>query len=203
MAGQLVTALGSFHTMAMLETSYFKNHFLIAMPSLLDPNFFHSVTYICEHNREGAMGIVINRPLDMKLRDVLDHMEIAPAASDVADQKVFLGGPVQTERGFVLHRPNGPWHGTLAVTESIGLTTSRDILEAMARGAGPDNALVALGYAGWAPGQLEQELADNAWLSSPANPDIIFHLPPDHRWEAAAAALGIDIHSLSGQAGHA
>jgi putative transcriptional regulator len=187
----------------MREASSLKSHFLIAMPALADPNFFRTVTYLCEHNSEGAMGIVINRPVELRLGELLQHMEIGPAPERLAARQVYFGGPVQTERGFVLHRPVGHWQGTLAVTDDVGLTTSRDILEAMVRGDGPDQTLVALGYAGWGPGQLEKEIAENAWLSGPADPNVFFELPPDHRWEAASKALGIDIHRISGQAGHA
>ena len=187
----------------MIDRISLKDHFLIAMPSLADPNFYQTVTYVCEHNEEGAMGIVINRPLDIKLVEILEHMEIEARDSRAASQPVYLGGPVLTDRGFVLHRPLGSWHGTLAVTERVGLTASRDVLEALAQGNGPERSLVALGYAGWGPGQLEQELAANAWLSSPADQKILFELPADKRWEAAASLLGIDIHQLSGEAGHA
>jgi putative transcriptional regulator len=187
----------------MRAVSFLKNHFLIAMPALADPNFFRTVTYVCEHSPEGAMGIVVNRPVELRLRELFEHMEIGPAPEAIAAQPVYYGGPVQTERGFVLHRPVGHWQGTLAITDEMGLTTSRDILEAMARGEGPHQSLVALGYAGWGPGQLEKEMADNAWLSGPADPSLFFDLSPDHRWEAASMLLGIDIHRLSGQAGHA
>lgn len=179
------------------------NHFLIAMPQLADPNFFHTVTYICEHNAEGALGIVINRPLELKLGEILDHMEIEAGSEGVAERTVYMGGPVQQERGFVLHRPATQWDSTLQITESIGLTTSRDVLDAMARGEGPPESLVALGYAGWGAGQLEEELAANTWLSGPADERILFHSPAEKRWEEAAALLGVDLNLLSGDAGHA
>jgi len=179
------------------------NHFLIAMPQLADPNFFHTVTYICEHNADGAMGIVINRPLELKLGEVLEHMDIHARNLEATDRPVYLGGPVQPERGFVLHTPNAPWDSTLAITDRIGITTSRDILAAIAEGAGPDHSLVALGYAGWGAGQLERELADNAWLSGPADEQILFRRPVEERWSAAAALLGVDLNLLSGDAGHA
>jgi len=182
---------------------YLTNHFLIAMPALADPNFFHTVTYICEHNRDGALGIVINRPLDMSLGEILSQLDCETGNSDISGRPVYMGGPVQQERGFVLHQPVGEWEATLRITDDIGITTSRDILAAIARGDGPGHSLIALGYAGWAPGQLEQEIADNAWLNGPADPEILFNLPDDRRWTAAAALLGVDLTLLSGDAGHA
>lgn len=173
------------------------------MPALADPNFFHSVTYICEHNEQGAMGIIINHPLDIALSDVLEHMDMAANKSTTADQPVYLGGPVQPERGFVLHEPLGKWDSMLAVTEAIGVTTSRDILQALNDGTGPGRNLVALGYAGWSAGQLEQELAENTWLTCPADSAIIFDTPIEKRWSAAAASLGIDLNALSDEIGHA
>lgn len=187
----------------MATTSYLTNRFLIAMPSLADPNFSRTVTYVCEHNDEGAMGIVINRPLDLHLGDVLSHMDIKPPGGSVANMPVVLGGPVQRERGFVLHQPASAWDATLRVTDTIAVTTSRDILAAIAGGQGPDHVLVALGYAGWGAGQLEREMADNAWLSGPAASDILFDLPYPERWEAAAALLGVDLKTLSDEVGHA
>ncbi len=179
------------------------DHFLIAMPSLKDPNFFHGVTYICEHNEEGAMGLMINRPLDIELGEVLSQMKISCERPEVEHIPILLGGPVQCERGFVLHQPHGHWEATLKGTHAIGVTSSRDILEAIARGEGPERCLIALGYAGWAPGQLEQEMADNAWLSVPAEEAIIFDTPYEQRWEAAAALTGVDIKRLSSDIGHA
>lgn len=186
----------------MLETTYLTNHFLIAMPTLLDPNFFRTVTYICMHNEEGAMGIVINRPLDVDLGDVLEHMNIEIPDPAIARLPVFEGGPVQRERGFVIHEPVGHWDAMLTTGNNIGITTSRDILGAIAEGKGPQKVLIALGYAGWSPGQLERELVENAWLSTPADDQIIFQTPPHMRWEAAAAQLGIDLTLLSSEAGH-
>jgi putative transcriptional regulator len=186
----------------MLETTYLTNHFLIAMPSLLDPNFFRTVTYICMHNEDGAMGIVINRPMDVDLGDVLEHMDIESPDAIIARLPVFEGGPVQRERGFVIHEPVGKWDAMLTAGDNIGITTSRDILGAIAEGKGPQKMLVALGYAGWSPGQLERELVENAWLSTPADNQIIFHVPPHKRWEAAAAQIGVDLALLSNEAGH-
>ena len=179
------------------------NHFLIAMPGLEDPNFFHTVTYICEHTDDGAMGIVINRPMDLHLADIFEQLEIQVSSPMAADQAVYLGGPVQSDRGFVLHDSSTAWSSTLRVNPEISVTTSLDILEAIASGKGPAQSLIALGYAGWGAGQLESELAQNAWLSGPAESDIIFNRPSQERWQAAADLLGVDLNLLSGDAGHA
>jgi len=187
----------------MSDTANLTDHFLIAMPALEDPNFSRTVTYICEHNERGAMGIVVNRPLGLELGDILDQMEIAGASSQVRTLPVFMGGPVQTERGFVLHSHDRAWDSTMQITGEISVTTSRDILEAMAKGRGPRYSLVALGYAGWGEGQLESELTANAWLSGPASSQIIFALPTEQRWQAAASLLGVDLNLISGEAGHA
>ncbi|MGB0721543.1 MAG: YqgE/AlgH family protein [Gammaproteobacteria bacterium] len=186
-----------------MDAAFLTNQFLIAMPSLADPNFARTVTYICEHNESGAMGIVVNRPVDLSLGDLLGDLDIAISTPNTANQAVFLGGPVQTERGFVLHSPLGSWQSTLPITDGIGLSISRDVLDAMAQGHGPERSLIALGYAGWGPGQLEAEIRDNAWLNGPADPDVLFNLPAEQRWEAAAAALGVDLSLLSADAGHA
>lgn len=187
----------------MTSDNYLNNHFLIAMPALADPNFFHSVTYICEHNEQGAMGIVINQPLDISLSDVLAHMQMSNENEVIGTAPVYLGGPVQTDRGFVLHEPAGEWDSMLEVTETIAVTTSRDILQALNDGKGPDRSLVALGYAGWGEGQLEHELVENAWLTCPADSAIIFDTPIENRWTAAAASLGIDLNTISDTFGHA
>lgn len=187
----------------MTESTYLTHQFLIAMPALTDPNFFQTVVYISEHNPNGALGLVINRPLNLSLGQLLEHLEITTHRSDIVTMPVYSGGPVQPEQGFVLHSPVGHWSATLHVTDQIGITTSRDILQATADGQGPGHLLVALGYAGWGPGQLEQELVENAWLSSPADFDLLFHTPSEQRWLAAAALLGIDLNLLSTDAGHA
>ncbi|WP_455201489.1 YqgE/AlgH family protein [Kaarinaea lacus] len=187
----------------MSDSGYLTNQFLIAMPNLLDPNFFHSVTYICEHNENGAMGIVINQPVDLSLGELISQIRSEQASVDLFDQSVYRGGPVETERGFVLHRPIGDWESTLPVTDVIGVSTSNDIIEAIAAGNGPDQCLVALGYAGWGAGQLEQEMVENAWLSGPSDTRIIFDTQVERRWEEAARLLGVDINQLTGDAGHA
>lgn len=186
----------------MADTEFLINHFLIAMPGLADPNFYHTVTYICEHDADGAMGIVINRPLDLNLGDILSHMDIN-ATPDTAPLPVFQGGPVQMERGFVLHAPLGEWEATLRVSEQIGVTASQDVLASIAAGNGPLRSLIALGYAGWGAGQLEQEMAANVWLSGPATAEVLFDTPVEKRWEAAAGLLGVDLALLSSEAGHA
>jgi len=179
------------------------DHFLIAMPTLDDPHFLQTVTYLCAYSREGAMGIVINRPLDLELGDILSHMDIDVPHSAAQRLPVYQGGPIQPERGFVIHRPHGNWDAMLKVTPDIGITTSRDILVAIANGTGPQQTLIALGYAGWSAGQLEREIAANAWLSTPADESVMFDVPIPKRWHTAAAHLGIDINLLSTQAGHA
>ena len=188
---------------SMTELTYLTNQLLIAMPTLADPNFFQTVTYISEHNAHGALGLVINRPLNLTLGQLLEHLHISSDQPEMAAIPVYHGGPVQPEQGFVLHSPVGHWGATLRVTDAIGITTSRDILQAVARGEGPNHLLVALGYAGWGPGQLEQEIVANAWLSSPADFAILFNTPSDQRWLAAAALLGIDLNLLSSHVGHA
>jgi putative transcriptional regulator len=187
----------------MADIGYLTNQFLIAMPNLLDPNFFHSVTYICEHNERGAMGIVINQPVDLTVGELMQQMGMRPSSPDMAARPVFRGGPVDEEHGFVLHQPAGDWDSTMIISAEVAITTSNDIIRAIIDQGGPQRYLVALGYAGWGPGQLEQEILDNTWLSGPANTDIIFDTPVDQRWEAAAALLGVDIHQLTGDAGHA
>lgn len=188
----------------MRELRSLTNHLLIAMPSLADPNFSQTVTLICEHSVDkGALGIVLNRPLPMKLGDVLSQMKLAVDDAHISDQAVLRGGPVRGDRGFVLHRPGGEWDSSHQVSEQIQVTTSRDVLAAMSRGEGPQDAFIALGYAGWEPGQLEREMLDNAWLSIPIDEQIIFQLPYEERWQAVWRQLGIDVGRISHVAGHA
>ena len=179
------------------------HHFLIAMPSMVDTNFAKSLTYICEHNDQGALGVVVNRPIDMTLKTLLEQIDIPLRDESCGRLPVYFGGPVQVDRGFVLHRPPGDWESTLSINAQIGLTTSRDILQAVAEGRGPEQILVSLGYAGWAPGQLEQELSQNAWLTVHAEADVIFELPAEHRLSAAMSLLGVDLAHLSDDVGHA
>ena len=186
-----------------MSSANFTNHFLIAMPSLADPNFSQTVTLICEHNSEGALGIVINRPMNLQLQEVLKHLGMSAATTEIEVIPIFAGGPVHMDHGFVLHEPLGQWEATLKVNNQIGLTTSRDILAAIAAGKGPNKTLVTLGYAGWGPGQLEHEIADNAWLTVTHDAEIVFDIPVEKRWQAAATKLGIDLNLLAGDAGHA
>jgi putative transcriptional regulator len=180
------------------------HHFLIAMPAMADPYFTRTLTYICEHNDQGALGVVVNRPIDMTLRSLFDRLSLPIGDDDMGDAPIYFGGPVQTDRGFVLHEPAGSWQSTLKVRDEVGLTTSKDILEAVGRGEGPRRLLVTLGYAGWSAGQLEHELGQNAWLSVEAKGDkILFDTPADERLPAALSLLGIDLASLSEDAGHA
>lgn len=184
------------------ETDNLTNHFLIAMPGLADPFFAKTVTYLCQYNTEGALGIIINRPSDLTLGDIMQQMNIKVDEEEAGKMPIYFGGPVQPERGFVLHEPMGSWDSTLQVAPEISLTTSRDILEAISAGKGPRKALVALGYAGWGKGQLEKEMGENAWLYAPADQSILFDYPSAQRWKAAAELMGIDISLLTSQAGH-
>ena len=179
------------------------NQLLIAMPGMADPNFSTTVTLICEHNDEGALGIVINRPLTLKLAGLFEQLSVDDPDPEVAEFPVLAGGPVGTERGFVLHGSGWTYENTLPVSEDIQLTLSRDVIDAMASGQGPDKSLVALGYAGWQPGQLEDEMLANSWLNVPATPELVFDTPYSERWDYAARTLGIDIARMSSDAGHA
>ena len=179
------------------------HHFLIAMPAMADPHFAHTLTFVCEHNADGALGIVVNRPIEMTLSALFEQIEVALPDATLGRAPVLYGGPVQMDRGFVLHRPLGNWQSTLAVSDDLGLTTSKDVLEAVARGDGPRDVFVTLGYAGWSAGQLEQELGQNAWLTVKAEAGVIFDLPAEDRLPAAMRLLGIDFSRLSDDVGHA
>ena len=179
------------------------HHFLIAMPNMVDPYFARTLTFICEHSEQGALGIVVNRPIDMTLGALFDRLNLPLASQSRGGEPVYFGGPVQTDRGFVLHQPVGEWQSTLSVHDTLGLTTSKDILEAVGQGNGPRNMLITLGYSGWASGQLENEIKQNAWLTVEAKDAIIFDTPAEERLPAAMQLLGIDFASLSEEAGHA
>jgi putative transcriptional regulator len=179
------------------------HHFLIAMPNMADPHFTRTLTYICEHNEQGALGIVVNRPIDMTLQALFERLSLSLGDRELAGAPIYFGGPVQTDRGFVLHAPAGDWQSTLRVRDAIGLTTSKDILEAVGRGEGPRRLLVTLGYAGWSAGQIEHELSQNAWLTVEARDAIIFDTPAEERLPAAMELLGLDYARLADEAGHA
>lgn len=173
------------------------------MPGMADPNFTSTVTLICEHSDEGALGIVINKPLLLNLDDVFKQLDIENTDPAIAEHTVLDGGPVGTDRGFVLHDAGQTFENSIAVCNDIHLTFSRDILQVMAAGDGPEQTLLALGYAGWGAGQLEDEMLANSWLSVSATAEIVFELPLDQRWTAAARTLGIDITQIAYGAGHA
>jgi len=189
--------------MKNVSPTYLKHHFLIAMPHMADPNFAHTLTYIVEHTANGAMGLVINRPQELNLADILEQLrpEVEPPLL-CQHVPIFIGGPVQTDRGFVLH-PSGPKYQATVDLDGVSLSTSQDVLFAIADGVGPEKSLIALGYAGWEPGQLEAELADNAWLTCPFDADILFNTSSELRLEAAASRLGVNLSLLTSQAGHA
>lgn len=179
------------------------NHLLVALPSLVDSNFARSVALICQHDTAGAMGVVINQPSDYTLGDVLSQLDIHTEDDRLLTFPVYTGGPVHPERGFVIHDDPRPWDSSLTVSQGLFLTTSRDILEALAQGRGPRNVLIALGCAGWGAGQLESELAENSWLTVPADTQILFDAPMESRWQRAAASIGVDLFRLTDYSGRA
>ncbi len=183
------------------------NQFLIAMPGMADDTFSGAVVYLCEHTDKGALGLVINKPIDIKLKNLFEKVDLALERDDLADEPVYFGGPVQTERGFVLHEKLGtdgsPYNSTLEIPGGLEMTTSKDVLEAMSAGGGPKRVLVTLGYSGWGAGQLEDEIGRNGWLTVQADPQIIFDTPVEQRYERAVRLLGIDPRMLSQDAGHA
>ena len=187
----------------MTDSGYLTNQLLIAMPAMGDPNFAQTVALICDHSPRGALGLILNKPLTMRMGEVFEQLEIALIEGPLNDRQVLRGGPMQTDRGFVVHRAGGEWDSTLKVSDTIHVTTSRDILAAMARGEGPGEAVVALGYAGWDGGQLEDEIRANAWLSAPVDAGIIFDLPFESRWQAAGRLLGVDLSRISPISGNA
>lgn len=179
-------------------------HFLIAMPSLNDGFFNQSVTFICEHDESGSFGIIINQESQITLQQIIKEMGNGDTDCKYnKEQSIFIGGPVDQGRGFILHKPEGEWLSSLQVNKQIALTSSKDILQSIANNNGPEENIIALGYAGWAAGQLEKELASNTWLNFPADEKIIFNTPVEHRWKAAAQLIGVDLTLLSSDAGHA
>ena len=184
------------------------NQFLIAMPGMADDNFSRTVVYLCEHSKNGALGLVINRPTDITLKSLFEKVELSLDRDELAQQPVFFGGPVQTERGFVLHEKSGmeqsPYTSTLAIAGGdLEMTTSKDVLEALSNGAGPRRLMVTLGYSGWSAGQLEEEIGRNGWLTVNADPQVIFDTPVEERYQRALSLLGFDPLMLSQEAGHA
>ncbi len=187
----------------MTTSHYLNNQFLIAMPNLDDSNFSHTVSYLCQHNEEGALAIVINRPTGMTLGTVLNQMGINTSSKEINDTPVFSGGPVQQERGFIIHsKGNKTWESSISTSDTTSLTSSRDILEAIAKGEGPEHYLIALGYAGWGAGQLEHEIINNAWLNTLCEDTILYETPINERWAESANQLGININQLTSPAGH-
>lgn len=189
--------------MKRMDAMDLTHHFLIAMPSMNDPNFHRAVTYICSHNEEGAMGIIINKPLDIVLAEILEQMDIVFEGKTASNTPIYDGGPVQSDRGFVLHEYDKDWSSSLQINDQIGIATSLDILNAIANDEGPKNAFITLGYAGWSAGQLEIEMQENIWLSGPADSNIIFNTPINQRWSSAVHLLGINLDQLSSDVGHA
>ncbi|OJZ18720.1 MAG: hypothetical protein BGP21_07140 [Thiobacillus sp. 65-29] len=185
-----------------MDTVNLTHHFLIAMPGMVDPNFNGTLTYICDHSEQGALGVVVNRPIELELSTLFEQLGLS-LPEPLHHQAVYFGGPVQTERGFVLHVPPRTFSSTLTVNDAVSLTTSKDVLEAVSLGEGPEKFMVSLGYAGWSAGQLEEEMKQNAWLSVAADPQVIFDLPAEARLPAAMKLLGIDFANLSEEAGHA
>ena len=182
--------------------------FLIAMPAMQDPFFSKTVTFICTHNHEGAMGVVINRPLEITIDHLFEQIKLECEYPEIIEKPVFFGGPVQTERGFVLHAPHVEYNSTVPINDAVALTTSKDILESLAQNQGPSKVMIALGYAGWTAGQLEDEISKNAWLSfQPSSlkgfSDLIFDLPFDEKLGIAMSMMGVDFATLSDVAGHA
>ncbi|WP_136247167.1 YqgE/AlgH family protein [Halomonas borealis] len=181
-----------------------KNHFLMAMPHLEDPNFAGTLSYLCDHDDKGTMGVVVNRPMDeLTLEALFEQLELECSASANLSAPVYYGGPVHKERGFILHEGDSQqWDSSLQVTDDIALTTSMDVLEALAAGRGPEKFLVCLGCVGWESGQLEQELMDNTWLTVEGRPDVLFEVPPEQRLGASANLLGVDLNLMTREAGH-
>jgi putative transcriptional regulator len=185
------------------------NQFLIAMPGMSSGTFAGTVVYLCEHSDKGALGLVINKPIDITLKSLFEKVELSLDRDDLAELPVYFGGPVQTERGFVLHEPlsnesgDSPYNSSLRIAGGLEMTTSKDVLEAISNGAGPKKVLVTLGYSGWAAGQLEDEISRNGWITVEAEPEIIFDTPVAQRYDKALSLLGIDAGMLSSDAGHA
>jgi putative transcriptional regulator len=185
-----------------LDTSL-TNHLLIAMPSHTDQTFAKSVIYICEHQIQGTVGLIINRPMRFPLGLVFDQLNIEPIQVELNHKPLLFGGPVQPERGFVIHRPVGEWRSSLALREGVTITTSNDIIRAIAQNNGPKDVLVTLGYVGWGSEQLDKEILDNAWLVCPYSPELLYDVPFEERWEYAGLSIGVKMNQLISSVGHA
>jgi putative transcriptional regulator len=184
-------------------TTSLANHLLIAMPAMTDPNFAHTVIYVCEHHPEGTVGLIINRPMEFPLSLVFEQMNIQSTQEEKKMQPLMFGGPIQMERGFVIHRPVGDWRSSLVLGDEVTITTSNDIIRAIADGNGPKDALITLGYSGWSENQLEQEVMNNIWLVCPFKAELLYDVPFVQRWEAAGLMIGVKMNQLTSDAGHA
>ena len=184
------------------DHSYLQGQLLIAMPGLSDPYFEHSVTLICQHNTEGCFGLTINKPIELNINSLFDQLEIHSDNSIINEMPVYRGGPVQIEQGFVIHDSDNKWENTFTICDGLAVTASKDILTDIANGTGPDNFILTLGSASWAPGQMEQEILNNSWLNCPIDKKIIFNTPSENRWQSAADTLGFDMNFISEIAGH-
>ncbi|MCX7118166.1 MAG: YqgE/AlgH family protein [Legionellales bacterium] len=187
----------------MVRDTSLANHLLIATPSIADPNFKKSVIYVCEHHIQGTVGLIINRPMQYPLGLVFDQLHIEPIRVESNRLPLLFGGPIQPERGFVIHRPLGEWRSSLALQEGVTVTTSNDIIRAIASDTGPKNVLVALGYVAWGENQLNQEVMDNAWLVCPFKPELLYDVPFEQRWESAGLTIGVKMNQLTSGVGHA
>lgn len=200
----MVLPINNLDTMTIKST--FKNQLLIATPSLRDPNFHQAVIYLCEHNEDGAMGLIINKPSPMKLGEILQQLKIEAASKEIEQHPVLIGGPLQQDQGFVIHTqhlPETDENDKDVIQDNLTVSSTRDVLAAFAKGKGPKKILIILGHAAWDAGQLEQELAENAWIVTPTDSDILLNVPFNQRWRAAAALIGLDIDRLSSETGHA
>ncbi len=187
----------------MLLNTSLANHLLIAMPTLNDPNFSKSVIYVCEHQIQGTVGLIVNRPMQFPLSLVFDQLDIEPVRVENNRTPLMFGGPLQPERGFVIHRPFGGWRSSLALRDGVTVTTSNDIIRAIAKDDGPKDVLVTLGYVGWGENQLDQEVIDNVWLVCPYKPELLYDVPFEERWEYAGLTIGVKMNQLTSSIGHA
>lgn len=187
----------------MIQSYHLANQLLVAMPGMTDPNFTNSVIYVCEHHEEGTVGLIINQPMQYHLGFIFDQMNIKVKFEKQKYLPVLFGGPVQPERGFVIHRPSGLWRSSLNLKENVTVTTSDDIIKALAEDQGPEDVLITLGYAGWSKEQIDSEVKMNQWLVCPATPELLYEVPFDQRWEKAGHSIGVDMNQLSFQSGNA